>query len=117
MTTLDQDPGPSTTAGVAPSSLDERRKDRWLVFGPTFVFACMANRSDEARALVLVRLGYASRPWLASNLTARQASTAEIAAVSARRRTPALRVNAKNQRVIHRVTAELVSGDKRKFDL
>jgi hypothetical protein len=117
MTTLDHDPGPSATAGVVPSPLDERRKDRWLVFGPTFVFACMANRSDEARALVMVRLGYASRPWLASNLTARQASNGEIAAVCVQRRHPALRVNDKNRRVVHRVTAELVSGDKRKFDL
>jgi hypothetical protein len=102
VTVLTIDPGGTSSdlGGSIPSEVDEREPGRWLVFGPTFVFAVRADTVDRAMALVLVRLGYARRPWLADNLCARQASRAEHAAIVTRRRCTALHITRSNRDLV-----------------
>lgn len=93
MTKLDVDPGPSNAlAGIVPAPPEEREPKHWLVFGPTFVVATHAGSGDIARALVLDKLGYRYRPWLADGLSARQAAAAEIKAICYKRRVQPLSV-------------------------
>lgn len=98
MALLDQDPGPyNQTRGVMPTEPADRLppSGHWLVFGPTFIVAVEASNFDQARALVLVKLGYTFRPWLADGLDARPATAAESRYVCQRKRTKPFRLTSK----------------------
>jgi hypothetical protein len=94
MATLNETNGPSDAlAGVMPAPVEDRDGRRhWLVFDCTSVYACHTSSSDLARALVLNRLGYGSRPELADQLDARPASQREVTTVCQRKRVKPLQV-------------------------
>lgn len=97
---LDQDPGPyDQLRDIVPAEVDSRDGSRyWFVATSTHTFTVFATGLDQARAIVLVELGYTFRPWLASELSARPASAAEISTVDKWRGSRALRVNTKTSK-------------------
>jgi hypothetical protein len=116
MARLGDNPGPDFTAGRIPSDAADREPGRWLIYGPTFVVAARAASVDEALALVLVKLGYGDRPWLADNLNARWASPAETAAVCQARRPRRVRpmqVTKPIERAVRRCALALRERDRR----
>jgi hypothetical protein len=113
---LDQDPGRSNTlGGFVPAELEDRDgREHWLVFGPTFVMAAHTSSPDLARALVLDKLGYGTRPWLAETLDARPAAAHEITAICNRRRMRPLFVGAKRRQRIESLAGSIRVAELRR---
>jgi hypothetical protein len=116
MSLLDQDPGRSNTlGGFVPSVIEDRDgREHWLVFGPTFCFAAHTSSPDLARALVLDKLGYATRPHLAEALDARPAAAHEITTVCNRRKQTPLFVGAKRRKRIEALAGMVRRAESRR---
>jgi len=116
MATLNETNGPSNAlAGVMPALVEDRDGRRhWIVYEAACnMWAVHTSSPDLARALVLDRLGYGSRPELAEGLDARPASQAEITAVCHRKRVQPLKVTPKNASRIGKLARLLDLEDRR----
>jgi len=115
MATLNETNGPSNAlAGTMPALVEDRDgRKHWLVFDCTSIYAVHTSSSDLARALVLDRFGYGTRPELAERLDARPATQGEITAVCQRKRIKPLQVTPRNATRIGRIARVIYVNDLR----